>query len=250
MHEKRNFFMVILLLGSIIWATWAWLFINVDELHTGTIVHRSMSLLMIVSLGTWLFYTLRFEDKLPDHMKNVVGPVYYEADGLCVLPMIRVHDKHAELCIYYQNRFENAAECIVHLRPPAQNSFIIKPGVRDVHFAFKCDGGDFGVIRQPIAVPRNVQGEVLDVQMAASSWYPRSHGDRWRSNAGMPCGTLPVDWAGNPLKIGVHEVSSDIPLTNPVHLHLAMPTGISADIPRASAWRQEQIAAGRDLAKT
>jgi len=250
MHEKRNFFMVILLLASIIWATWAWFFLEGSMHDTYAIVHRSMSVLMIVSLSIWLFYTLRFEDKLPDHMRNVVGPIYYEVDGLSVLPMIRQNGKQAELCIYYQNRFENPAECIVHLRPPAENSFIIQPGYRDVHFAFKCDGGDFGVLRQPVAIPRQVQGDVVDVLMAASSWYPRSHGDRWRSRIGMPCGTLPVDWAGNPLKIGVHESSSDIPLTNPIKLHLAMPTGASADIPRASTWRQEQIAAGRDLVKT
>jgi hypothetical protein len=250
MHEKRNFFMVILLLASIIWATWAWFFMPGDQHTTGAIVHKSMSVLLIVSLSAWLFYTLRFEDKLPDHMKNVVGPVYYEVDGLCLLPMIRVHNKHAELCVYYQNRFENSADCIVHLRPPAQNSFVIQPGFRDVHVVFKCDGGDFGVVRQPLAVPRNIQGEVLEVLMAASSWYPRSHGERWRSNVGMTCGSLPVDWAGNPLKIGIHEASSDIPLTNPVRLHLAMPTGVSADIPKAGVWRQEQIAAGRDLIKT
>jgi hypothetical protein len=60
----------------------------------------------------------------------------------------------------------------------------------------------------------------------------------------MPCGTLPVDWAGNPLKIGVHEVSSEIPLTQPVTLHLAMPHGVSGEIPRSGTWRQEQIVAG------
>lgn len=250
MHEKRNFAMIILLLVCVAWATWAWCFLAGNMHDTFAITHRSMSLLMVVSLSVWLFYTLRFEDKLPDHMKNVVGPVYYEVDGLVLLPMIRVHDKQAELCLYYQNRFENPAECIVHLRPPSENSFVIQPGFRDVHFAFKCNGGDFGVIHQPIAVPRAVQGDVIEVQMAASSWYPRSHGDRWRSAAGMPCGSLPVDWAGNPLKIGVHEVTSDLPLTNPVKLHWAMPTGVSSDIPRASTWRQEQIAAGKDLAKT
>ena len=165
MHEKRNFFMVILLLASIIWGTWAWFFLEGTMHDTFAIVHRSMSLLLIASLSIWLFYTLRFEDKLPDHMRNVVGPIYYEVDGLSVLPMIRQNGKQVELCIYYQNRFENPAECIVHLRPPAENSFIIQPGYRDVHFAFKCDGGDFGVLRQPVAVPRQVQGDVVEVLM-------------------------------------------------------------------------------------
>ena len=62
--------------------------------------------------------------------------------------------------------------------------------------------------------------------------------------AGTPCGTLLVDWAGNPLKIGVHEVSSEIPLANPITLHLAMPIGVSDNPPRASTWRPEQISHG------
>ena len=39
-----------------------------------------------------------------------------------------------------------------------------QPGMRDVHFAFTAQGGDFGVIHQPIAVPPHLQGEVIDVQ--------------------------------------------------------------------------------------
>lgn len=245
MHEKRNFAMIIMLLACIVWAVWAWFFMPGNQHDTGAIIHKSMSILMILSLSIWLFYTLRFEDKMPDHMRNVVGPMYYEADGISFMPMIRVRGKRAELCVYYQNRHENPAECIVHLRPPPPpHSFIVQPDFRDIHFAFRCDGGDFGAIHQPIAVPRKVQGEVVEVQMAASSWYPRSHGERWRSTPGMPCGTLPVDWAGNPLKIGVHESGSEILLSNPVLLHLAMPTGVSEETPRTGAWRQEQIAAG------
>ena len=36
------------------------------------------------------------------------------------------------------------------------------------------------------------QGEVLDVEMAAASPYPRSHGTRYRRESGMPCGSLQV----------------------------------------------------------
>jgi hypothetical protein len=116
--------------------------------------------------------------------------------------------------------------------------------MRDVHFAFRASGGDFGVIHQPIAVPRHLQGEVIEVKMAAASWYPRSHGACFRHKPGMACGTLPVDWGGNPLKIGVHEVSGEIPLTNPVTLHLPMPQQVSQEPVRADIWRQEQLAAG------
>lgn len=243
MHEKRNFMMVLVLVGSVIWAIYAWIWM--PEGSATLWPQRTASTLLTVSLALWLFYAMRYEDKLPDHLRSVIGEFYYEADGLCFAPMIRVRDHHAELCVYYQNRYENPAEAIVHLRPPSvENSFVIQPGYRDVHIAFRCDGGDFGVIRQPIAVPRHIQGEVIELKMAASTWYPRSHGACLRRRQGMACGSLPVDWVGNPLKVGVHEVSGEIPLSNPVTLRLAMPERVETEPSRAALWRQEQLVSG------
>ena len=159
------------------------------------------------------------------------------------MPIVRVKGNHAELSVYYQNRYENPAEGIVHLRPP-QDSFVIREGMRDVHIAFKTDGGDFGVIHQPIAVPRHLQGEVLNVKMAAASYYPRSHGARLRRGAGMQCGSLLVDWGGAAFKTGVHEVSGEVELIDPVTLHLSMPAGVETDAAAAPVWKQEQIASG------
>jgi len=248
MHEKRNFVMVILLLGSTVWAVAAWIFMRPEPDQEALLfTQRAASILLIASLGLWLFYSLKFEDKLPDHLRQHVGDLCYEADGVSFKPLIRVRDGHAELCLYYQNRYENMVEAIVHLRPPdpLEGGFALGgSGMSDVHFAFRADGGDFGVIHQPIAVPRHLQGEVLPIKMAASSWYPRSHGARLRKRAGMPCGTLPVDWVGNPLKVGVHEVSNDIPLTNPVTLHLAMPIDVASELKGKELWRQQRIEAG------
>src|SRR5262245_12987734 len=102
MHEKRNFIMILLLSGSIIWAVVAWLFLG-D--HAMLLSQRAMSAMLVVSLAAWLIYALKFEDKLPDHLRNVVGQFYYEADGLSFMPMVRVQQggKSAELCVYYQN---------------------------------------------------------------------------------------------------------------------------------------------------
>jgi hypothetical protein len=247
MHEKRNFVLILLLVAAIGWATYAWVF---HPEHATLMSQRIASLATIVGLGAWLFYALKIQDKLPDHLLEVVGPRYYEADGLSFMLMIRVANRQAELRVYYQNRYENPVETIIHLRPPPPGeSFVIRPGVRDVHFAFKAGGGDFGVIHQPIAVPHNVQGDAIEVKMAAASWYPRSHGQRWRRKAGLPCGSLRVDWAGNPLKIGVQEVGGDIPLTNPVTLHLAMPKDVKTEPPAAGLWRQERLVAGTEAMK-
>jgi hypothetical protein len=246
MHEKRNFVLVLLLIGSIVWAAVAWFIFRAEQ----TLVwpQRLVSLLILLGASGWLFYAFRFEDKLPDYLKQVVGEYYYEADGLSFMPMIRVRHGQAELCVYYQNRYENPVEAIVHLRPPSLGqSFIIQPGVRDVHFAFRAGGGDFGVIHQPIAVPRQIRGEMIEVKMAASSWYPRSQGQCLRRKPGRPAGSLQVDWVGNALKAGVHQVSGEIPLHNPVTLHMTLPEGSSDQVLYSDIWRQEQLASGEVL---
>ncbi len=241
MHEIRNFVLVISLIAGVVWSVLAWF-----VLGQGTFLRdpqRIASVVVVVVCAAWLVYALRIQDKLPDHLKEVLGGIYYEADGLSFMPIVRANGDQAELSLYYQNRFENLAEAIVHLRPP-EDSFVFRPGLRDIHIAFTADGGEFGVIHQPIAVPRHLQGQVIDVQLAAASYYPRSHGARWRRVAGIPCGTLLVDWGGAAFKTGVHEGSGEIELISPVTLHLSMPEGVRSEANERDMWTQQQISAG------
>ena len=241
MHETRNFCLVIMLIASVIWATVAWFILGSDSPF---IWYQRVALPAIILVSVvWLIYALMFEEKLHDHLKEIVGDIYYDADGLSFMPMIRARGTQAELSVYYQNRFENPVDAIVHLRPP-QECFIIRPGMRDVHFAFNAKGGAFGVIHQPIAIPEHLQGELINVQLAAASWYPRSHGSRLLRHAGLPCGALLVDWGGAAFRTGVHEVSGEIELINPVTLHLSLPAGVNSTITGNEVWTQEQLAAG------
>jgi hypothetical protein len=241
MHEKRNFIMVLLLITAVIWGTVVWFIYDAEELAF-PIFQRATSLFLLLAMIGFLIYALRFEDKLPDRMKEIVGEIYYNADGLAFMPTIRREGEHAKLCVYYQNNFENPAHAIVHLRPP-EECFIIQPGMRDVHFAFTAGGGDFGMITQPITVPRHLQGEVVEIQLAAVSYYPRSHGAQLRRDRGLSCGSLLVDW-GSAFRTGVHEVSGEIQLNNPAHMRLSLPAGVEHEPMERSAWRQECLAAG------
>ena len=241
MHETRNFVIVMALVACAVWAFIGWFILAADAALLWP--QRIVSSMLALGVGAWLIYAFTLEDKLPNHLKEKLGEMYYEADGLSFMPIIRANGNQAELSVYYQNRYENPAEAVVHLRPP-EDSFVIRTGMRDVHIAFKTEGGDFGVIHQPIAVPRHLQGEVIDVKLAAVSYYPRSHGARLRRAAGIQCGTLLVDWGGAAFKTGVHEVSGEIELINPVTLHLSMPAGVETDAAKTRVWKQEQIAAG------
>ena len=242
MHETRNFILVLLVLGSLVWGFLAWFHVIPPEAPL-ILGQRIASILIFISTGVWLVYALKVEDKIPNHMREHVGEIYYGADGLVFMPALRNNSGQAELCVYYQNRYENPVQVIVHLRPP-EDSFIIRPGVRDVHFAFKAGGGDFGVIRQPVAVPEHLQGEVIEIELGAASYYPRSRGARLLKQVGLPCGSLQVDWGGSAFKSGVHEVSGEIELEHPIRLHLAMPEGVNAFATGTESWRQERIEAG------
>lgn len=241
MHETRNFLLVIALIVSAIWGVIAWFVLGPDAILRTP--QQFASTTAVVGCALWLLYAMKFEDKLPNHLKEAIGGLYYEADGMCFMPIVRANGDQAELSLYYQNRFENPGEAIIHLRPPA-DGFVFRTGVRDVQIAFRADGGDFGVIHQAIAVPGHLQGQVVDVQLAAVSYYPRSHGARWRREQGLPCGSLQVDWGGAALKTGVHEVSGELELTSPVTLHLSMPAGVRAEADEQKAWKQEQLVAG------
>ncbi|MHC4991735.1 MAG: hypothetical protein ACYTGC_12220, partial [Planctomycetota bacterium] len=234
------FVLVLVVTAALFWAVAAWLFLSTDSTLVWQQRFASVGLLLLST--AWLIYALRFEDKLPDYLKEVVGQLYYEADGVSFMPMIRIQNGQPELSVYYQNRFENPACTIVHLRP-LEEGFAIREGWRDVHFAFKAGGGDFGVIHQPITVPEQLRGEVINLHLAASSYYPRGAGSRVRKHAGLHCGSMLIDWQGAAFKTGVHQVSGEIELIRPANLHLALPRKAGEGRDRRD-WRQEQLHAG------
>jgi len=236
MHEKRNFILILALTVGLIWCGWAW-FYSQDE---GLTFMRALPSLFVLVIALWLTYGMTLEDRLSDTLLDIVGSHYFEADGVCLFPVIRNSEAGPELSIYYQNRFENPASVIVHLRPTG-NSFEVVSGASDIHIAFRVSGGDVGVIHQPIRVPQLLQGEIVELKMVAVSHYPRSHGTRWRRREGRPCGSMQIDWAGNAMKTGAHEVDGTIELKNPVTLHLAMPKVCFASEGAIRAWRQELI---------
>jgi hypothetical protein len=90
-------------------------------------------------------------------------------------------------------------------------------------------------------VPRRLRGEVVEFLLAAASYYPRGQGGRLCRGAGLPCGTLLVDWTGAAFRTGVHEVSGEIELFHPVRLHLSMPDVETRPQQVPDTWYQERL---------
>lgn len=248
MHERRNFVLSLLLAGGLIWAFVAWL-IAPDfwpGIQPSILFHRLAATAAILTFGAVLIYAYWFEDGLKDDLARVAVGHYFEQDGLCFMPLTRVtttkRGPQAEISLYYQNRYSNPCEAVIHLRPPS-GSFASHRGARDVHFAFRCDPGAFGVVHQPIAVPAKSQGEVIPVQLAAAVRWPRGHGDKLRSRCGQAAGTFDVDWA-LAYRQSVHELGGDIELKAPAVVHLALPRDVRTEIGRGEFTNEVIAAAG------
>jgi hypothetical protein len=240
MHERRNFVVTLLFIAALVWGVYVWIsvyvFPGLPEPPPSLLAHRIGALVLAFGLGAVLVYAYRYEDKLEDELGKRTMGSYFERDGLCFAPMVRVVEtrsgaKQAEISLYYQNRFDNPCEAVIHLRPRACSMYSHQ-GARDVHFAFTVQPGAYGVIHQPVAVPHECQGESVQVELAAAVRWPRGHGDCLRSRQGRACGTFEVDWA-LAFRQSHHELGGEIELKDPVSVQLTMPEGVREEMGRS-----------------
>ncbi|MBX3317855.1 MAG: hypothetical protein KF902_13445 [Phycisphaeraceae bacterium] len=260
MHERRNTILTVLFAFALVWGVFSWVcvaaFASLEHLPPSTDFHRYASLSSVFLLAASLAYVHLLEDKMPDRLAHIGSGRYYEQDGLCFMPVFRVTStrpmssssslsggsrvggcvdtsQQAELSLYYQNRYEGECEAVIHIRPPA-GVFFSHKGARDVHFAFRCQPGAFGVIHQPVAVTHEAQGTPVRVEIAAMVRWVRHRGDQLRSKRGLPVGTFQVDWA-LAYRQSKHELSGEIELKNPAALSMMLPDCVAERIERSES---------------
>jgi hypothetical protein len=239
MHERRNLLVCLLLMGAVIWGIVVWLVAaaipSLRDIPPSLTVHRAVSASLVVLLGAALFYALTIEDKLPDELGKRTAGLYFEAEGLCFAPLLRVvphaGGQRAEISLYYQNRYSGDCEAVIHLRPEVPGSVFSHAGARDVHFAFMVEGGAYGVVHQPVAVHPARQGSPMRFLVAAVVRYPRGHGERQRSKRGAPCGSFEVDWV-EAYRQSEHELGGEIELKSPAQVNLVLPENVAPTIRR------------------
>lgn len=240
MHERRNAILTVVFAIAMAWGLVAWLCVAVFPSFThiwpSVEFHRYASLSAMLLLAACLAYAYLIEDRMTDQLAEVAMGHYFEQDGICFMPLVRVqrgkgNRQQAEISLYYQNRFEGECEAVIHIRPP-KGAFFSHKGARDVHFAFRCQPGAFGVIHQPIAVRHEFQGQPVSVELAAMVRWVRHRGDQVRSHKGEPVGTFNVDWAAA-YRQGRHELNGEIELQNPARLTLTLPDGVAEQVERS-----------------
>jgi len=235
MHERRNLILAILFGVAALYALFAWVIApdTFPDLPPSLLAHKMFSLALVLILGAVLFYAMQIEDRLSDELGPRTMGRYFERDGLCLMPVVRVQKDAegrpmAEVSVYYQSRYSGVAEAVVHLRPPPKSVFSHR-GARDLHFAFQTQPGGFGVIHQPVAVFKEFQGQPVEFQVAVAVRWPRGVGDQLRSKKGELCGTFKVDWA-KAYRQSRHEMCGEIDLVEPVVVTLTMPDNVVDDV--------------------
>lgn len=238
MHQRRNDILVVLMIVALGWAFFAWLIAPdyAKNLWPSVASHQAGSGAAVLILVAAMVYCFKIEDKMTDKLAQVTGGRYFESEGLCFMPLVRVVNQRygnknhriAEISLYYQSRYSGPCDAVIHLRPKVR-AFCSHRGGRDVHFTFRCPPGGFGVVHQPVAVHPDLMGESVEVLVAAATNWPKTHGQKLRSHKGEPCGSFDVDWA-LAYRQSEHELNGELELHNPGVIHLAMPEGVSAVI--------------------
>ncbi len=241
MHETRNFVVTVCFIGALLWAIAAWLVMPgfMPSVELG-VWQKVTSLVLAAGIAVWLYWIYHFTDPFDDQLARVTSDGrYFEADGLCFMPIVRMNGDRAEISLYYQSRFSNPVEAVIHLRPP-EHTFGTHARARDIAIAFRARPGAFGVVHQPIAVARSAQGRQIKVELAAATRWPRNHGEQLRTKQGRACGTFRLDWA-LAYRLTEHELNGEMELIEPAVIELWMPTGVEAHYPRNHESSQETI---------
>lgn len=249
MRERRKTIVIVLSCIALLWGLFAWIVAPdyARGVQPSVWFHQLASLGTLLLLGACLVYVLKIQDGAEDQLAKVTIGHYYERDGVCFWPLVRVQrtrdGQRAEISLFYQARYSGMAEVVFHMRPE-EGAFYSHRGGRDIHFAFHCDGGGYGVVHQPIAVPREFQGRTVTVCLAAAVRYPRSRGAQVRSREGTPVGTFDVDWA-LAYRQSRHELCGEIDLVDPATMTLTLPESVESDILRGE-FVQETLATVED----
>lgn len=241
MHEKRDTLISVTVGVGLLWIFAAWLVAPAVgwTLPGGEMPHKFASIgVTLVAFAAWVYY-LKVRDRFEDRLAALTGGRYYEHEGLCFWPLIRVRQRsdgrpgQAEVALHYQNRFAGVCEAVVHLRPEG-GAFSSHEGGLEVHLTFRAAAGAYGVIHQAIGVVEERQGEPIQVEVAANVRWPLGQGVRVRRHGGEAVGTFHLDWALAHRR-SRHELCGELELIDPATIQIMLPTGVSTEADHVEA---------------
>jgi hypothetical protein len=178
--------------------------------------HSNLSLGLIgvgmLGIGVVVWLLIR-KDRAPDFLR-ARGLKPLECSGLCFVPAVEVLDGVAFLTVHFQNRYSNP--CIPTIELASRN-----PPWRLSPLEFAVDGAEYGVYRRALAIPANVRGRRIVLDIIGKNYFPGGRGRMLRFRDGFVVGR----WSQSTLDV----VTAVAAATG--HIHLARTARIKIDIP-------------------
>lgn len=135
-------------------------------------------------------------DLAPDYLKEMFGKQRFDCQGLGFAIDLRAEDGVGWLEVYYQNRYEKPCQGVINLR--RAHGYATSSKQRELAaVTINASGGEYGVMRLPLPMPRKWQGKRKPFEINANVQYFRGHG-QIRTNRGRLLRFHPGRRVGSP----------------------------------------------------
>jgi len=163
-----------------------------------------------------------YPDLLRQHAKQ-----YFEQGGLCFAIAPWVLDGHFAWHILFQNRYERPCESVIHFRPTKFLPFG-SPGPAEVRATVHCEGGAFGRMFVPAALPTELQGKTQRFELAARTNYLQGKGRMVRFRDGMAVGKSQLNILDTTVSV-LSILALHPHFRRPATIKVLLPTGVAPD---------------------
>ena len=166
-------------------------------------------------------------EKAPNYLATLVGS-YFERFGFCFAVVPSVSSQKLVFHVHYQNRYQRSCEARIHIisrdRKDSELSKIIN---------VTCEGGEFGVVAVPLAVPRDLSGLPHDWNVFCEPVHPNGRGRALFFREGAPVG-LPTSEKAELTKTVVFALAGGVHVSKPAQFRMTLPQNVDDQLPSDS----------------
>ncbi|MDB2685643.1 hypothetical protein N9Y42_00330 [Mariniblastus sp.] len=155
-----------------------------------------------VAVGIIVFLNSK-KDLAPDFLSEKFE-TFFNQNGFCFAFSTSVKDGIAYIEAYYQNQYANPCVGQIALLP-ARGFWMNRADVVTITFEIKCESGEFGCCRIPVAIPVELQGQNQRFDVNASVTFPDGTGKRLRFSDGTSGATTTLSLPNNVSNADVRE---------------------------------------------
>lgn len=178
--ESTKAVLSLVLIGALVVSAIAWSNDRPD--NTAWMLRFASPFVGLCALGAILKLHFR-RDAAPDYLHELAGS-YFNRDGFCFAITSDATNGVAYLVAYFQNQYEQSCVGKIALRPE-RGLFSGKAAIEAITIDVQCPAAGFGVLRLPLPVPSDAQGQHVRFEVGACVEYPRGKGRRLRFADGV-----------------------------------------------------------------